>query len=334
MFLETNVIFAHYLIPLNENMKHHSKQLSIVIPVYKAEGMVKLLVNRIVDSVSKITSSFEIILVEDGSPDNSWNEIIEMCSIDSRVKGIKLSRNFGQHNAITAGLFNSNGEWIVVMDCDLQDQPEEIPKLYSKALEGFDIVYAQRIKRIDSAIKRFSSSFFHLIFGYLTNTKSDNTVANYGIYHSKAINAILAMGDTVRSLYMLSKWIGFRTAYIPVKHAERSIGFTSYNFTRLLKLSFDIILSFSTKPLRLILTFGAVIICMSVCIGVYYLTLYLFGDILVSGYTSIILSIWFLAGSIIVTMGVIGLYIEKIFEKVKDRPSFIIQESLNLSTTP
>lgn len=314
-------------------MNDVSKQLSIVSPVYKAEGMLHLLINRIINNVSTITSNFEIILVEDGSPDNSWNEIIDICANDSRIKGIKLSRNFGQHNAITAGLKNCLGEWIVVMDCDLQDQPEEIPKLYSKALEGYDIVYAQRIKRIDSAIKRFSSSLFHLIFGYLTNTKSDNTVANFGIYHSKAIDAILEMGDTVRTLFMLSKWIGFRTAYIPVKHAERSIGSTSYSLTRLLKLSFDIILSFSTKPLRLILTFGAVIVCISVIVGIYYIALFLLGDILVSGYTSIILSIWFLAGSIIVTMGVIGLYIEKIFEKVKDRPSFIIQESINLSNS-
>ena len=140
--------------------------LSIVSPVYKAENIVAQLVSEIKKNVTEITQDFDIILVEDGSPDNSWEEIEKQCKIDPRIKGIKLSRNFGQHYAITAGLDHAPGQWVIVMDCDLQDRPEEIRNLYKKAQEGFDIVLARRIARKDKFLKRISSKLFYTILSY------------------------------------------------------------------------------------------------------------------------------------------------------------------------
>ena len=153
--------------------------LSIVSPVYRAEKIIPELVERIKIAASQITDNFEIILVEDCGPDNSWSAIEKECLIDKRVKGIKLSRNFGQHYAITAGLNYSKGEWVVVMDCDLQDLPEEISNLYNKTKEGFDIVLARRFERQDTFLKRLSSKIFYTTLSYLTGTKQDNTIANF-----------------------------------------------------------------------------------------------------------------------------------------------------------
>ena len=141
--------------------------ISVVTPVYKAEGYLEELYERLKSSLEKITGDFEIIMVEDCGPDRSWEIIEGLCKKDGRVKGLALSRNFGQHYAITAGLDHAGGDWVVVMDCDLQDRPEEIPRLYEKAQEGFDIVHARRIRRKDSFFNRLSSSIFYKVFNYL-----------------------------------------------------------------------------------------------------------------------------------------------------------------------
>ena len=163
------------------NTKNSTIHISIVSPVYRGEKMVAELVRRNVEALRSITEDYEIILVNDESPDNSWQSIEQECAKNPRVKGLNLSRNFGQHYAITAGLSYATGEWIVVMDCDLQDRPEEIPNLYAKAQEGYDSVLAQRIQRSHSWIKRFGSKCFYKVFSYLTETTQDSSVANFGI---------------------------------------------------------------------------------------------------------------------------------------------------------
>ena len=208
--------------------------LSIVSPIYKGEKMLDELVRRITVSVAPITDEYEIILVNDQSPDDSWNVIKRICKEDKHVKGVNLSRNFGQHYAITAGLSKSSGEWVVVMDCDLQDRPEEIPNLYHKAMEGFDSVFAQRVERQDTFMKRLSSTIFYKVFSFLTDSKQDKSVANFGIYHRKVVNAILAMGDSIRYFPIMAQWVGFRKYYLPVIHAEREIGKSSYNFKQVI----------------------------------------------------------------------------------------------------
>ncbi len=305
-------------------MKEATPFLSVVSPVYKAEKIIPLLIQRIENSVSKITSNFEIILVEDGGPDSSWDVIEAIAKTNSKIKGIKLSRNFGQHPAIMAGLSQANGEWIVVMDCDLQDQPEEIEKLYHKALEGFDIVLAKRKNRKDGFLKKMTSSFFYKIYGYFTDTEYDNEVANFGVYHNKVIQSILEISDTIKFFPLFVKFVGYKSTSIIVEHAERAEGSTSYSFAKLLSLAFNTIISFSNKPLKLFVKFGLTISTLSFIIGMYNIYLALTNQIAVLGYSSIFVSIWFLSGVIITTIGVTGIYVGKIFDQTKNRPVYII----------
>ena len=304
--------------------------ISIVSPVYKAEKLVELLVSRVTEAVSLITSEYEIILVEDGSPDKSWEAIQEVCKKHSHVRGVKLSRNFGQHYAITAGLQEANGEWIVVMDCDLQDRPEEIPRLYQKAIEGFDLVFARRKFRKDGPLKKLSSKLFYSAFSYLTETKQDAAVANFGIYHRKVIKAILSLGDVIRYFPTMSQWVGFEKGYLDVTHAEREEGKSSYSWKKLFKLAFNTVIAFSDKPLRLTISLGILISLISFVIGGFYLVKYFLGEVEVLGYTSLIVSIWFLSGVIIIVLGIIGVYLGKNFEQSKNRPPFIVDYKLNV----
>ena len=300
--------------------------LSIVSPVYKAENIVDELVRRIHESVYVITSDYEIILVEDGSEDQSWNKIEGQCNKDEKVKGIKLSRNFGQHHAITAGLDHCKGDWIVVMDCDLQDRPEEIPKLYAEALKGFDIVYARRKQRHDSYFKKITSRIFYKLFAWLSGVPQDGTIANFGIYSSNAIQAVNDLREPLRSFATMIKWVGFKSTGIYVEHAERFAGKSTYNFRKLLRLALDISLSFSDKPLRMTVKLGAIISGSAFLFALYNLYKYFTGRITEPGFTSLILSLWFLSGLIIFILGIIGLYLGKVFEGIKDRPLYIIEK--------
>ena len=302
--------------------------ISIVSPVYKGEQQVDLLVKRLKESLEILTSDYEIILVEDCGGDKSWEIITKIASLDKKVIGLQLSRNFGQHYAITAGLAHANGEWIIVMDCDLQDLPEEIGNLYNKAVEGYDIVYARRKERQDSFGKRFSSKCYYAVFSYLTDTIQDHSIANFGIYHKNVINAILSMRDHIRYFPTMSQWVGFRKTAIDVLHGKRDGGST-YTLPKLFKLAFDNMIAFSDKPLRLTVKLGTIIAGVSFCMGLYYLFLYFSGSIKVLGFASIMISIWFLSGIIIFILGITGLYIGKIFEAAKQRPNYIISKRIN-----
>ena len=306
-------------------------ELSIVSPIYRGEKMLDELVRRIIDSVKDITDDYEIVLVNDCSPDNSWEKIVQLCNENKKVKGVNLSRNFGQHYAITAGLSKTSGNWVVVMDCDLQDRPEEIPNLYAKTREGFDSVFAQRVERQDSFMKRLSSAAFYFVFSFLTDSKQDKSVANFGIYNRKVVNAILSMGDSIRYFPIMAQWVGFRKGYLPVQHAERQVGSSSYSFFKLMRLASDNMIGFSDKPLRLMLTFGFYVVIGSLLVALYYFVKWCLGLIVVDGFTTMVISLWLIAGILTMMLGITGLYIGKIFDRVKGRPVFIIGETVNFS---
>ncbi len=301
-------------------------KLSIVSPVYRAELVLEELVTRISGNIPAEFNSYEIILVDDYSPDKSWDKIVEIAKLNKHVKGLKLSRNFGQHYAITAGLNQVTGDYIVVLDCDLQDKPEEIHKLFQKAKEGFDIVLARRYERKDSFYKKAVSKLFYKTLSYLTGTKQDATVANFGIYSKQVIDEVVKLQEKIKYFPTMVKWVGFSTAYVNVEHASRSEGKSNYNLRKLLHLALDIILAYSDKPLRLIIKFGLSIALISFLMTFYVLFEKFTGKVSVSGYASLIISIWFLSGCMLTTLGVVGLYVGKIFEGVKNRPSYIIEK--------
>jgi len=301
-------------------------KLSIVSPVYKAEKIVEKLVSEIQKTMLLMQVDYEIILIDDRSPDNSWEVMKNISKSNPEVKSIRLSRNFGQHPAIMAGLSHVKGEWVVVMDCDLQDQPKEIEKLFNKTQEGFEVVLARRTNRHDSYFKKLSSLIFSKFYGFFTDTKYDNEIANFGIYHSKVIQSLLQMGDYIKFFPLFVDFVGYKSTSIAVAHASRDFGKTSYSFSKLVSLAFNTIISFSNKPLKLFVKFGLLISLLSVFVGFYYIYQAFTNKIGVLGYSSIIVSIWFLSGIIITTIGVTGIYVGKIFDQTKNRPIFIIDE--------
>ncbi|MDI9308988.1 MAG: glycosyltransferase family 2 protein [Limnohabitans sp.] len=310
-------------------MLNSSVEISFVSPVYKAENILPKLVEEIQKTVSQLNVTYEIVLVDDRSPDGSWEVMQKLSQQFKEVKSVRLSKNFGQHPTIMAGLSQAKGNWVVVMDCDLQDQPKEVIKLYQKTKEGFDVVFARRHNRQDSFYKKMTSKVFSVIYGYFTDTKYDNTIANFGIYSSKVIQGVLNMNDYIKSFPLFVKWVGFKSTAIDVEHSERFEGETTYTLKKLLSLAFNTIISFSNKPLKLFVKFGLTISFLSFLFGLFTLYQALIGEIQVLGYSTIVVSIWFLSGVIITTIGVSGIYVGKIFDQTKNRPPFVIDKVLN-----
>lgn len=302
-------------------------QISVVVPVYFSEGTLLALFDRIHKCLSRITFGFELILVDDGSQDRSWQLIQSLSKLSPHVKGIKLSRNFGQHYAISAGCRAAKGEWVVVMDADLQDRPEEIEVLYQKALEGFPVVLASRKDRKDDFGKILSSRLFFRLLSWLTGSKFDAQVGNFGIYHRRVIQEFNRMQEPVRIFSVMIHWMGFPTAKIPVQHEARSEGKSRYTFQKRLNLALEIVLAYSDKPIRLMVKAGILLSFLSVLFGGITLIRYFLGEITVSGYSSLIISIAFFSGVLIAMLGVVGLYIGKIFESVKNRPLYVIDQT-------
>ncbi|SNR70153.1 glycosyltransferase family 2 protein [Hymenobacter mucosus] len=303
--------------------------LSVVSPVYRAESIVSELLNRVRQALTSLNISYEIILVDDGSPGQDWVVIQQHAANDPRIRGIRLSRNFGQHHAITAGLEACSGEWIVVMDCDLQDQPEEIGRLYAKAQEGFQAVLARRGQRTDHPFTVWRAKMFYSLLSYLTGQSQDPEVGNFGIYHRQLIDTVLQLRESTRYFPTMVRWAGFKQASLPVAHGHSGRP-TSYTLARRLQLGLDILLSYSDKPLRLTVYFGLLLASGAFLLGLIMLTRALLGKIDVLGYASLIVSISFFSGILITVLGVVGLYVGKTFEGVRARPLFVVAET----TTP
>lgn len=311
-------------------MKNKEKHISVVIPVYGTPELIPELCKRLHRSLTEITEQYEIILVFDCSPDNGWETICNECKYDERVKGIHLSRNFGQHYAITAGLVHAMGKWVIVMDCDLQDQPEEIIKLYHKAMQGYDIIFAKRKKRQDSFLKCWSSKLFYSFFSYMTDSMQDASIANFGIYKKEVIESILSMKDHIRYFPTMAQWVGYRSTTLEVEHARRNMGESTYSLKKLFYLALDNIIVFSDKPLKLTIKLGMSVCLVTVLVASFYFIKYLTGSITITGYTSLILSIWFLSGMVIFIIGIIGTYLGKVFEQTKQRPTYIVSSTINI----
>jgi dolichol-phosphate mannosyltransferase len=292
--------------------------------------MLEELVARISKAVAPLTSDYEIILVNDGSPDASWEEIKTLCARDAKVKGINLAHNFGQPYAITAGLSYAQGDYIAVIDCDLQNKPEDLPALFLKAMEGYDIVSARRVHRDDTFLKRMSSAVFHRVYDFLSGFSTDKAIAEFGVYSKRIVKVYCSIPEYSRSFVELIHTLGFRKTGIDVMHDHRLEGKSSYNLTRLLRLSFNAIISNSNRPLQLAVTLGFIMSLFSFLMAVYNIFAKFAGWNEVAGYTTTVFSIWFVGGLLLFMMGILGLYIGKIFDQVKGRPVFIVQDTLNL----
>lgn len=301
--------------------------LSVVVPVYRAEGCLGELHRRLVSALERITPDFEIVLVEDCGGDRSWEIIEALSRQDPRVRGIQFSRNFGQHYGITAGFDHCDGDWVVVMDCDLQDRPEEIPRLYEKAQEGYEVVLARRGVRSDPLLKRLLSGAFYRVFRYLTDTDYDPQAGNFRIVSRKVVGQFRLMREQLRFFGALVSWMGFPTASIDVQHAERYEGVSTYTVSKLWRLASGAIIAFSDKPLRLTVRFGFTVALLAFGYGLYIVYRALVLSVPIQGWSSLIVSIYFTGGITIATLGMLGIYIGKAFDESKRRPLYIVMRT-------
>ena len=306
--------------------------ISVVIPVYGCRACLEELHSRLVAALEVITPHFEIILVNDACPQNSWEVIRRIALQDKRVKGLDLSRNFGQIRAITAGLHHAEGEWVVVMDCDLQDRPEEIIRLYSKAREGYDVVFSRRVVRKGSLFNRVFSRVFYGLYSYFTGGAFDSRINNFSISRRMVIENYKRMGDRNRAFVLFIKWMGFKSAVLEFDRPERASGRSSYNFSKQIRLASEIITTQSNKPLILSIKVGCAVAFCSFLYGVLIILRYFLKGISVTGWTSLIVSIYFVGGIIMAQLGVVGLYIGYIFDQTKERPLYIVREIVESQT--
>ncbi len=305
--------------------------ISVVIPIYGCRDALYELYTRLSNTLKKITGDYEIILVNDACPQNSWEVIEDICTNDPNVKGINLSRNFGQHRAILAGLDACTGDAVVVMDCDLQDRPEHIEKMYEKLNEGYDVVWARRVGRKDTKRVKLFSKMFYKMYNSLTDRDIDANISNFSIARKTVIREQCRMRENCRDFAVFQQWLGFKAAYLDLEADERASGESSYSFARKFKLALEIVTTQSNRPLYLSIGCGFVFVIIAFLIIVYYLINYfVFGDV-IEGWTSLLISLYLIGGIIMLFLGVIGLYIGRIFDETKNRPLYVIKERRNYS---
>jgi glycosyltransferase involved in cell wall biosynthesis len=296
--------------------------ISVIVPVYRNENSLAELCARLRAALEPLSSDFEIILIEDCGGDGSWDIIRGLAAADARILGARFSRNFGQHYGISAGLDLCRGRWAVVMDADLQDRPEEIP-----ALEGYDIVVARRIGRKHSPARKAASWLFAKAFSYMAHMKYDARVGNFRIVSARVVQTFRRMRETLRFFPALVEWMGFPSAAVDVVHDERAEGRSAYSFRKLLRLAGDAVIAYSDKPLRLSVRLGFTLSLLSVLYGAFLVYMRLARGVAVQGWTSLIVSVFFLGGIIIFLLGILGIYLIRTFDETKKRPLYIIRET-------
>jgi polyisoprenyl-phosphate glycosyltransferase len=307
-------------------------KISIVSPVYNAEKIIIELVNRICEEIILTTKDYEIILIDDYSSDNSWETIKSIAKVNLNVKAIKLSRNFGQHMAIKAGLELAKGECCIVMDCDLQDDPKYITNLIEKWEEGFDVVYTQKSNRNHSWLKNITARGFNIIFNWLAENKKVNSlgqVGSFSLISKKVVDAFNSYNDYQFHYLMVLRWLGFKSCYIPIEHKERYEGKSSYSLKKLLRHAIVGVVYQTDKLLRMSIYMGFVFSLISIVLSIFLVINY-FVSGPQPGWTSLIVVILFSSGLILIAIGILGIYIGKTFEQTKNRPRFIIDEKINL----
>jgi dolichol-phosphate mannosyltransferase len=297
-------------------------QLSVVVPVYGCAGCLQALHERLTGSIAQVTDSYELVFVDDRSVDGGWEVLQRIARGDVHVRAYRLSRNFGQDAAITAGLANARGDWAVVMDCDLQEAPEDIPRLWAAAREGYAIVRTIRRGWRHSAFRRWSSRLYRRLT-LETDTRPDHS--NLSLISRPVIDAFLRLRDRDREFMIALDWLGFDSTSIEIEHHDRHDGESGYTLQRLVRVALDGMFFRSTVLLRLVVLVGFLVALVGIVLAAFEVVDYfLEPSKTVPGYTSLAVLLLVLAGFIICSVGVVGLYVGRIFEQVKDRPLYLI----------
>ena len=303
-------------------------QISIVVPLYNEEKNIRLMYDRLVSSILKITSNFEIIYVNDGSKDNSFLELLKLSNEDERVKYINFSRNFGHQIAVTAGLDYSKGAAVVIIDGDLQDPPEVIQEMYAKHKEGFEVVYGQRLKRKgDNFFKKITAKYFYRILKKITSINIPLDTGDFRLIDQKIVKDLKNMPEQNKFLRGQIAWLGYRQTSVFFERDERKFGETGYPFSKMLKFALDGITGFSDVPLQFVTKTGIFISFISFLVILYAIFSHFILERTITGWTSLIISSMFIGGVQLISVGIIGEYISRINKNVQNRPLYIVSET-------
>jgi dolichol-phosphate mannosyltransferase len=302
-----------------------SRELSVVVPVYGCRGSLAALHERLTCVLTSLGVDYELVLVDDRSPDGVWEDLRALAHEDPHVRSVRLSRNFGQHAALTAGLGHATGRFVVVMDCDLQDRPEEIPRLYNKALEGYDIVLAKRKGRSQSLLRRVAARAYFRLMNVFLRTSFDGEYGSFSIISKKVVESYLRINDKARHYLFVLHWLGYEHTDIDVEHADREVGKSSYSFPKLVRHAFDGVLFQTTVLLRWIVYLGFALATCGAVLAVIFAVVF-FVATPPPGWTSLGVLLLLIGGFVTTSLGVTGLYIGQIFEQVKGRPLYVVDE--------
>ena len=306
------------------------REISVVVPVYESSDSLVELYNRLVQTLEAITESFELIFVNDASTDLGWNLISSLASIDSRVRGVDLSRNFGQHAAISAGLDRAIGKWVVVMDCDLQDRPEAIGILYSTAVTGFDQVVAIKTERQHSLVKRVTAWVYVVFMSKICGVKLNQNIGNFGIYSEAVIEQIRNLREQNLTFGLAAIWVGFNRVEIPIVHTERIHGRSTYTLRKLVSSAINGFTSYSDRPLKLVVFTGLLTAGFATVFGLLILINQIVNGGATSGWTSLIVVVLTMSGVLLAAVGIVGLYVGKALQETRGRPKYIVRTEINL----
>lgn len=306
--------------------------LSVVLPVYNEETIIPELYHRIIQALGGLCESYEVVFVNDGSKDRSLQLLYDLAAQDRRVKVVNFSRNFGHQVAITAGLDYSRGQAVIVMDADLQDPPEVIPALVAKWREGYDVVYAVRTERTgEGTVKRGTAALFYRLLRSVAKVDIPVDTGDFRLMSRRAVDALQRLRERHRFVRGLSSWIGFRQTAVPFVREARFAGETKYPLAKMVKLAFDGITAFSFVPLQFATYLGFAAASVSFCYIVYAILQKVLTDAPVLGWASLIVAILFIGGVQLITLGIMGEYIGRIYEEIKQRPLYIVADTVGFT---
>ena len=301
--------------------------LSIVAPALDEAPALPVFIRRTTAVLDEFEGSSELIIVDDGSRDTTWEVIRSASEADPRIRGIRLARNFGHQLAITAGLAAADGDAVITLDSDLQHPPEVIPELLTTARQGYDVVYAVRTSEDDEGVfKRFSAKIFYSAFRTLTSLELPEGAADFRYMSRRVVNVLLAMPERHRFLRGMTRWVGFEQAFVPYQRADRPSGASKYGLTKMLMLAWDAVTSFSAIPLRLAGLLGVCVSVLGWAYLVYVICARVFTDTTVSGWTSVTAAVLVLGGVQLICLGIFGQYLGRMYEDIKGRPLFLVAE--------
>ncbi|HDR7913216.1 TPA: glycosyltransferase family 2 protein [Bacillus wiedmannii] len=307
------------------------KLISVVVPMYFEEEVAQECYNRLKSVMLQNDINYEFVFVNDGSTDRTMEILSEIAANDYRTKIVDFARNFGHQIAVTAGIAAAKGDAIVIIDADLQDPPEVIPELIAKWEEGYEVVYAKRKQRKgETWFKLLTAKYFYKFLNYMSDIDIPKDTGDFRIIDRKVADVFNQMTERNRFIRGMMSWVGFRQTYVEYERDERFAGETKYPLKKMIKFASDGIIAFSTKPLRIVMTLGLLSVLISIIVLLYTITVKIIGTSTQTGWASIMVAITFFSGIQLLGLGIVGQYIARIYDESKNRPIYIVKETINI----